>query len=392
MPQSSENRALNLLRFGAALLVVFAHLRLFFFRDYADVSDTIANRLIYAFSSVGSEAVIVFFVLSGFWVGGSVWRRARADRFQWGSYANARLTRLWIVLIPALALTLLIDSAGRIAFPAADQYAATAQYAGVDPVPDYGIPTLLGNIVFIQDIYVQPFGMNHPLWSLSYEFWYYAIFPVVALAVAGTRTWWRRALWAFLAIAMAIFVGTDVLLLFPAWIAGAVVGANQAKIAQVLKKVPPKLLALTRATLMLILIGAALAHHQVDVPYKLDSLLLGVITAVFAATLITDIRLPGTFDRGLTVASNAAHWSYSLYAIHMPLTVIASAAIVPSYDSRWPMDGVHILFGLGVVVGLCFVSWLFARATEYNTDRVRGAVSVLTSRRHATATEPAGPR
>ena len=42
-----------------------------------------------------------------------------------------------------------------------------------------GLPTLLGNLAFLQDFFARPYGSNGPLWSLSYEFWFYLVFPLL---------------------------------------------------------------------------------------------------------------------------------------------------------------------------------------------------------------------
>ena len=55
----------------------------------------------------GYTGVDVFFVLSGFLVGGAVMRAGPA--FDWRTYAIARLSRLWVVLVPALLLTAALD-------------------------------------------------------------------------------------------------------------------------------------------------------------------------------------------------------------------------------------------------------------------------------------------
>jgi peptidoglycan/LPS O-acetylase OafA/YrhL len=56
--------------------------------------------------------VIVFFVLSGFLVGGSVIKAHRQGQWRWTGYLSRRLSRLWIVIVPALLLTLFWDSIG----------------------------------------------------------------------------------------------------------------------------------------------------------------------------------------------------------------------------------------------------------------------------------------
>ncbi|WP_322134177.1 acyltransferase family protein [Antiquaquibacter oligotrophicus] len=372
---------MNIMRFGAALLVVAGHFRVFFFEDYSEAPQTVGHAILYSFTSVGAEAVVVFFVLSGFWVGGSAWTRVRGGGFAWKSYAIARVTRLWIVLLPALALTVILDALGKHLFASADAYSASATYAALDANPDHSLLTLVGNVFFLQDIWVQPYGTNNPLWSLSYEFWYYLLFPVFALAVVSRLHWALRLLYGILAVAIVIFVGPEVLLLMPAWILGAIVGANRGTIAAFLRRSPRPAVRVAQVVLAVGVLAAMVAHHQIPAPLRLDSLALGAITALLVASLVVDIRLPGKADLVLSGSSNAAHWSYSLYAVHMPIVVFLAAMLVPAKAERWTIDPPHVLLGLALISGICAFAWGFGRLTEHNTDRVRRTVSSWFQRR-----------
>jgi len=62
---------LNIVRWVAALLVVLQHIRFLWFAEYANEQNKSSLiKIFYFFTGFGSEAVIVFFVLSGFLVGG----------------------------------------------------------------------------------------------------------------------------------------------------------------------------------------------------------------------------------------------------------------------------------------------------------------------------------
>jgi Acyltransferase family len=126
---------------------------------------------------------MVFFVLSGFWVGGAVLAKIRDGRFRVGGYARDRLVRLWLVLLPALALTAVLDLTGRWWFPASTIYSGDPEFHNVVPVSPaaMSVATALGNAAFLQHAWVPPFGTDTPLWSLAYEFWYYALFPCMVL-------------------------------------------------------------------------------------------------------------------------------------------------------------------------------------------------------------------
>ena len=184
---------LDLLRGLAALAVAAGHLRAFLFVDFGQVQSAgVFDRMVYLATGLGHQAVMVFFVLSGYLVGGSVLTAFEDGRWSWRSYALRRLTRLWIVLLPAMVLTLALDWVGQGLSPAGYQGAfASVHHSGPTPdsPADWAQSTFWGNIFFLQTITVGIFGTNGPLWSLAYEFWYYLLFPlfwsIVAIGRAG---------------------------------------------------------------------------------------------------------------------------------------------------------------------------------------------------------------
>ena len=138
--------------------------------------------------NMGHAWVIVFFVMSGYLVGGSVLRSVTTGRWSWRSYLFARMTRLYMVLLPALLLGGLLDLYSIHQFGKADFY-TTVDPGHEDPSPNDSLPTLVGNSLFLQTIkiplmggaFVQSFGSNQPLWSLCNEFWYYIAFLLLVL-------------------------------------------------------------------------------------------------------------------------------------------------------------------------------------------------------------------
>ncbi|RYE96012.1 MAG: hypothetical protein EOO77_41800 [Oxalobacteraceae bacterium] len=129
-------------------------------------------HLVHISGGFGLDAVAIFFVVSGFWIGKSVTDRIRRDRFAWGGYTADRLTRMWIVLIPALLVGLICDTAylhivqGSVHLP--EHYPAPAAlHERLDA------SHFLASMFFLQETLLPPFGSNGPLWSLAYEGFYY---------------------------------------------------------------------------------------------------------------------------------------------------------------------------------------------------------------------------
>ena len=104
---------LDLLRFTAALLVRFGHTRGLLFASFQDVPNAgLATTLFYFATGVHREGVAIFFVVSGFLVGGAVWRALAERRFEPRAYLTSRFVRIYLVFLPALALTLHRDPVG----------------------------------------------------------------------------------------------------------------------------------------------------------------------------------------------------------------------------------------------------------------------------------------
>jgi len=103
---SASSDHLDLVRGGAALAVMLGHLRNLFFVDFSEVAgnSTPLVEIVYLVTGFSHYAVMIFFVLSGFLVGGSVLRGRMDGTWSWSLYSTNRLTRLWVVLIPALLL------------------------------------------------------------------------------------------------------------------------------------------------------------------------------------------------------------------------------------------------------------------------------------------------
>lgn len=182
---------LDLLRLAAALVVFVHH------ASYARFHGSWLQGL----SGYGHESVVVFFVLSGYVI---AYTREHKDH-DWRHYAVQRLSRLWSVALPAIALTLALDAVGRSFEP--------ALYADVTG----GWGRVLASAAFVNEFWIEGWaaGSNIPMWSLSYEAGYYLLFGVLSFASAR----WRGPL----ALLCAAVVGPRLLLLLPAWWLGVVI-------------------------------------------------------------------------------------------------------------------------------------------------------------------------
>jgi peptidoglycan/LPS O-acetylase OafA/YrhL len=321
---------LDLLRIASAAGVVGAHL--------ANTRLAPTARFL---QPVGHLMVVCFFVLSGFLIAASV----EGKEMSWGRYATLRLGRLWSVLIPCLALTLVLQL---LVTALAPEQAALFQRGHLSI--RYGLSAL-----FLNELWFNSSGpsFNSPLWSLAYEAWYYAFFGVCIFV----RSRIRRMI---VLVAMAVVVGPKVLALFPVWLTGVALWKAMRWRAQLRPWAWP-------------LFGGALGvaaawvefnpHWPLPIGYRpwffsaafLSDLVFGFAVAgvILGVDLLWGTRTPiAQFDRPVR---SAAGVSFTLYLLHFPLLVMA-AALLP-YDRSNPW---HVGMIAGGIFAISFFvgSWI----------------------------------
>lgn len=127
------------------------------------------------FFRFGQEAVILFFLVSGFVIYHSF--SSRTDSAL-RSFIAARVLRIYPVYLLSLAIAFAVS------------FVVKREACGTSD--------LLGNLVMLQDradmqpgSVVAPFCGNGPLWSLSYEWWFYCMFAVLFL-ILPSSSWGRK--------------------------------------------------------------------------------------------------------------------------------------------------------------------------------------------------------
>src|SRR5450830_63989 len=175
---------LDFVRWVAALLVVMHHGRHLWFADLSDVTNkTLLIKAFYFITGFGGEAVMVFFLLSGFLVGGGAIRKWRTGAYSSIDYMINRFSRIYTLLVPALIFGGLLDLIGLHYFNSTEIYTNSPRYhtksLGYVISDNFNIPTFFSNLFNFQGILSSHFGSNSPLWSLSYEWWYYCLFALL---------------------------------------------------------------------------------------------------------------------------------------------------------------------------------------------------------------------
>lgn len=325
----------------------------------------------YFFTSLGHQAVLIFFVLSGFFVGGSVIRAG--ESFCWTRYLVARLSRLWTVLIPALLFTAVTDLFLSFVSPEVLQGAYSNLWSSGPRQGEYSASfcTFLSNVFFLQTILTPVFGTNSPLWSLSNEFWYYLAFPAM-VSLMYRRSASKAMLLGTFVAALACYLPASLLLGGVIWASGALVFyARRICFAGASCGLWPTSGAAA-------LFGAALAFSRTSVAQVYTPLLADVMVGVTFALLafcLSKVRFPlAGHAAGLVVWLSEI--SYTLYLFHFPLVVVVGAQYFAGEQwqpSIWSMPAYLCL--LLMLIGFAHVAWILF---ERNTALVRRAMTLIT--------------
>ena len=341
---------LDLARFAAALMVVLTH---------------VVQHGLFASGAglplFGREAVIVFFVLSGFVIAYSTSERALTLK----QYVVARSARIYSVTLPVVVLCFLLAAllADSAQLPTALTYQVRKPYLYL---PLHFL--FMGELWTLSE--TPPWLIQY--WSLSYEVWYYVLFGVV-FYLRGAR---RLLLGALVLLVM----GYKLWLLLPVWLAGVWLYKHQ-------KDLP---LSVMQARLgWLATIGALWAYKYFGLDVSLRA--LGIHTWPFPTLAL------GNADRyladyvvcmlvvlnfalarqcafgGLQAASGPiralAAYTFTLYLIHGP--VIGIWTLFYPYRAGNPLD----LFLLGAFIAL--VTWTAGFITEQRRDWYKDAFNAL---------------
>jgi peptidoglycan/LPS O-acetylase OafA/YrhL len=359
----------------SASAVVLGHVRGLFLVDYSEVNRP--NRLhqvFYVVSGLGHQAVVVFFVLmSGFFIGHSVLGARATGTFSPRVYAMRRLTRLDVVLVPALALTFAVDNLGIALFGASGTV-----YGGEVHAPQLELPVvserlgllpLLVALAQLQHVFGLPeYGSNGPLWSLPYEFWAYALFPALLYAVLGSGKLLTRA--ATMAACVGLFIGarSTLSLYFAIWLLGALVAWWWLRYGSVrsTKSLPRAVLvgALTLFALVVLVGRLRLLGNRF-----LEDLVVGAATSLFVVALLQrkEAWCPSPWQRGSTWLASI---SYTLYLVHYPAIAFLHAGTLGSVRMQLTVPAMGAVVGLSVALVVAW-AWPIAMVTERHTDRVR---------------------
>jgi peptidoglycan/LPS O-acetylase OafA/YrhL len=298
----------------------------------------------------GHEAVIFFFVLSGFVIHLKYAKRVAAQGtaavFDLGPYLYRRARRLYPPLIVALLVTLGLDLWGQHLQLATAHGTTLYDSINVNVGWNHRPITALRNLVFIMD---PVFGSDGPLWSLNYEWYFYLLYPLVflisrrsphratllliVLSAVGFAPIWPRS-WMWLRGVFQLMI----VWWFGALLADRFAGRFRVRYAT-LSWLTPALLVVPfwrwDTFVRDIIVGLGFT---------------GLIAACFAALekgrsleLLARLRPLGTM-------------SYTLYVVHFPILVFMSGMLMRSSGGRLPEHFGWVGAGIALCTALAYAA------------------------------------
>ncbi len=343
---SGTSNFLNASRWVAAFLVALYHVYSVSIGDYLGHLSLLL-RGVHFFSDFGHMAVIVFFVISGFLVGGRTILQLRDREFDIIDYFVHRFSRIYTV--SALIVGYVIDWLGIKFCNSSGIYMHPDHFFtkpfGNNIAEHLSMEILVGNFAQLQTIIVPVLGSNGPLWSLANEWWYYVLFGFCMVAYRSRRLV-ARVIAGSAIVAMVVLLPLTISLWFVMWGIGAGVALLDRYWAGW-----PFAAGATVALVCLVAvrwINAPQMHTGLAADFVLDlAAALGYSVALVCAK---NLKKRMRFE---LVHRVLASFSYTVYLVHFPAMVFVAAFLKEFFNiefSRQPTTDVIIYIGALLII------------------------------------------
>ncbi len=327
----------------------------------------------------GTEAVMVFFVLSGL-VLALPYLRAAPGPARWRGYYGQRLVRLYLPVLAALA----VAAALVVAFPRVPGPATSWWFAA------HAVPVTAGTLIRDALLLGGVSWIDAPLWSLRYEVLFSLLLP--AYVLLGRRLRHRPGsvvAGALLLSGLGTYLGSAALTWLPVFAVGVAMAAARTRLQSLGLRLAgcrrPVAAWSLLVALAVVLLLAEWESRGLGRSGPLALALarsLGVAGAALVCFLVLACPAVGALCRWGPVRGLGTV-SFSLYLVHEPVLVSVSSMAGGS------LRGVAVTLVVGSVVSLLLAA-VFHRLVEAPSARLAGAVGRRLQGRPAAAARPAG--
>ncbi len=366
--QGAPSAFLDFARGIAATLVLFFHIRSALLVPFGEMqSHDIQTTLFFVITTFGHDAVIIFFVLSGYLVGGAVLRMNLRSVRDARKYLIDRFVRIFPVLIAAVAYSVLLLGVELLSFG----------HIGCRAGPT----TIAGNLIALQNFVVLPLCNNLPLWSISNEVFYYLAFPVFVAIFVGVRSPYLLALLLLVMLLTALSLASTPLddrnsvLYFPIWLLGTAAYLIAARWR-------------VSIWIALIFFSCALAFGRINVSKDWFWLRDAMLAVSFCAVLVSVQRLKLRPTRAGKYAAITSQWlsaiSFSLYVTHYPLIIFYTRYLQSwsgQVSRRSMLTSSVVLESLCLAISCILIATIFSFVFERPRYWIRDRLETLLTKR-----------
>lgn len=336
-----------MIRFLAAFAVLACHFRGAFFVDYASLPEnqqTLPIFFLFASTRLGHEAVLIFFVLSGFLVGGKSIERILNKSFRPLDYSIDRTVRIMLPLVSSLLLFLPV-----------------CMWAGIPII----FLDWVGNLFSLQGIVCTP--VFETLWSLSYEVWFYIIICAVGYLIRHKGALKGYFGLIILIVSLLVFTKLESYYLF-IWLIGAFGYFMIQYKSNILKY---GALIISILLLIILQLNSSGTLKVIQVSSSVGHILEIMFSSVFCIYMVQLVQnIPTTkFSIKINrISTHLAAFSYTLYLTHIPVREILRHLGAPKSPELSLLSvSLYILWLIFALVAAYGVYWLFER----NTSKVK---------------------
>ncbi len=177
---------LDFLRAISAMAVLFGHAAMIF------LPNSFMNNL-----PMAGIGVFIFFLLSGFLISYSVFRKHNNPDYSFKTYFIDRFARIYCAFLPALLMVWLIDIQ-TLSLPLINSLERIDELDWIGNISsNLNLYTGIGNFLMLQDfplfqvakvagvqdtsLFIDTFGSAGPFWTISIEWWIYMLFGMVVI-------------------------------------------------------------------------------------------------------------------------------------------------------------------------------------------------------------------
>lgn len=336
---------LDPLRALSALLVLFVHVRCIIYPLFDELNSDSQNFftiLFFSLCSLGGFAVCMFYILSGFLVGGRTIEKTRDNRFSAKQFIIDRIFRICVPLTGALILIVIVNYSLGL---------------GVNYIE------LFGQYTGLQCVLFNDYG--GVFWTLPYEIWFYILLLGIMLIVRKNR----GVLAGCFFLALSIIVFCKLLPSFLYILAFGVMGyfLQSYKISKKYINLLWGLfiilfLADRFVSIHSLVIKIGIYHIAKNLHLIFNTFMFAVI-GILVSQYVNQKPKIWISKRINTIGNFLASFSYSLFLTHYQVLKIWEHRLPKLYE----INIITILIFIGVCITCILVAYLFYWVFERNT-------------------------